>query len=248
MTFSLLALDPQTGRMGVAVASYAKIDETVPHLQEGIGAVATQGIVNPAFGHQGIALLSSGASPRAAVDALSRSDRGRDVRQFHLMDATGKAAAYTGEACPGWAGHRIGNNLSAAGNTLTGSEVLDAAFERYREQRTQGNSLPECLLAALRAAADQGGDRRGLRSAALFTTGGTSQRPVKILIRDSSQPLLEVHRYLLRAQGGSASTPSFSFSGQPGQQSAFGQQKLKQQLVTALRGQPSSINDFGGNP
>lgn len=198
MTFSILGLDPSNGDLGVAVASkFPGVHMTIPHARAGVGTVATQSYINTSFGPRGLALLENGALPAQAVEILTAGDPDRDQRQVAILDAAGRAAAFTGAACFGWAGALTGHGWSAQGNTLASADVLLAMADTF--QATTG-PLAERLLAALAAAQAAGGDRRGRQSAALLVVragggyGGRDDRYVDIPVYDHPDPVEELRR------------------------------------------------------
>src|SRR5437764_7135166 len=132
MTWSIIALD-SNGDFGVAVASrFFAVGSLCPHAASGVGALATQALVNPLYAPAALEAMARGTAPQDIVRALTAADPGRDQRQLHLIDRAGRIAAHTGAACIDWCGHRAGGSYSVAGNMLAGPRVLDdtaAAFE-----------------------------------------------------------------------------------------------------------------------
>src|SRR2546430_12094142 len=119
MTWSIIACDPLTGQIGIAVATrFFAVGARVPHIAPGIGGVATQALVNPYYGIDGVKLLREGSTPREVVDTLTAADDGRESRQLHVMDINGRIAAHTGAECVDWCGHIQGDGCSLAGNML----------------------------------------------------------------------------------------------------------------------------------
>ncbi|MFP3543641.1 DUF1028 domain-containing protein [Rhizobium sp. SIMBA_035] len=193
MTYSIVARDPSTGHLGIAVASrFFAVGGIVPHVRGGIGAVATQAFVNPLNGVDGLAMIGAGQAPEAIVAELAARDDGRDQRQFHMIDATGRNAAFTGEKCIDWAGHLIADNVSVAGNMLAGPEVIAATLAAY--QKTAGRPLAERLLEAMQAGEDAGGDKRGKQSAALVIYRDQNYTWLNIRADDHTDPLEELRR------------------------------------------------------
>jgi uncharacterized Ntn-hydrolase superfamily protein len=193
MTWSIVAKDEATGRFGIAVASkFFAVGAVVPHIAPGIGAVATQAMVNSFFGLEGLALLREGLAAAEVVARLVAGDAGRDHRQLHVVDAAGRAAAHTGAACVDWCGHRIGASFSVAGNMLAGPQVVDAAFETY----AAGAALPfpRRLVRALKAGEDVGGDKRGKQSAGLLVFGDELWAELDIRVDDHPEPIDELLR------------------------------------------------------
>ena len=193
MTYSIVARDPSTGHLGIAVASrFFAVGGIVPHVRGGIGAAATQAFVNPLNGVDGLAMLGAGQAPEAIVAELAARDDGRDQRQFHMIDATGRNAAFTGEKCIDWAGHLIADNVSVAGNMLAGPEVIAATLATY--QKTAGKPLAERLLEAMQAGENAGGDKRGKQSAALVIYRDQDYAWLNIRADDHTDPLAELRR------------------------------------------------------
>jgi uncharacterized Ntn-hydrolase superfamily protein len=199
MTWSIVARDPDTGHLGVAVASrFFAVGGIVPHIRGGIGAVATQAFVNPLYGVDGLAMLAAGKAPEEIVAALAARDAGHGQRQFHLIDGQGRNAAFTGAKCIDWAGHLIDDNVSVAGNMLTGPEVVAKTLATYKE--TAGKPLVERLLEAMQAGEDAGGDKRGRQSAALVVYRDQDYAWLSIRADDHPDPLAELRRLHAVAQ------------------------------------------------
>ncbi len=193
MTWSIIARDPKTGQFGIAVATkFFASGALVPHVASGIGAVATQALVNPLYGVNGLALLRAGKSAAATVEILIAADDGRDHRQLHVMDASGHTAVHTGAACIGWCGHGAGEGFSVAGNMLAGTQVLEETARAYEE----GSALPfaERLVAAMHAGEAAGGDKRGKQSAALRIHGEEDWADLDLRVDDHAEPLAELAR------------------------------------------------------
>jgi len=165
-TFSIVARDPNTGELGVAVQSHwFSVGAIVPWADAGVGAVATQSFVDPSYGPLGLAIMRSGRSAPDALKALLAGDEGRDVRQVAMIDAQGRVDAWTGKSDIEAAGHHVGKDYSVQANLMSNDRVwpaMAAAFEA-----TKGD-LAERMLAALDAAQASGGDIRGRQSAALI--------------------------------------------------------------------------------
>src|SRR5215467_10212093 len=167
-TFSIVAIDPQNGDMGVAVASrYFSVGSVVPWALADVGAIATQANVNVGYGPQAIDLLRQGLTAPEALKKLLADDKfpGKDGRQVAIVDAKGNVAAYTGPKAPNWAGDRQGKTWSAQGNILVGAQVPEAMGKAF--ESTQGE-LAEKLFAALKAGDAAGGDARGRQSASML--------------------------------------------------------------------------------
>jgi uncharacterized Ntn-hydrolase superfamily protein len=199
MTWSIVARDPETGHLGIAVASrFFGVGGVVPHIRGGVGAVATQAFVNPLNGVDGLALLGAGEAPQRIVTQLAARDDGRDQRQFHLIDAEGRNAAHTGIQCIDWAGHLVEDGVSVAGNMLAGPQVLDKTLETYR--KASGMPLAERLLEAMQAGEDAGGDKRGRQSAALVVYRDQDYAWLSLRADDHGDPLAELRRLYAVAQ------------------------------------------------
>ena len=165
MTFSIVAVDPEKGDLGVAVASkFIAVGAVVPWVRTGVGAVATQAWANVKFGPLILYLLENHYSPRQAVETILAGDPKREHRQIGVVSAKGEVYAYTGEKCIPYAGHVIGDKYTVQGNILVGEEVLEAMASAFEKAKGE---LVDKLLAALKAGDEKGGDRRGRQSAAV---------------------------------------------------------------------------------
>jgi uncharacterized Ntn-hydrolase superfamily protein len=192
MTWSIIARDNATGQFGIAVATrFFAVGARVPHIAANIGAIATQALVNPYYGIDGLKLLREGRIPREVVDTLISADSGRESRQLHIMDASGRIASHTGRDCVDWCGHIEGNGFSIAGNMLAGASVLDDTAKAYRS-----SELPfaQRLIAAMRAGEAAGGDKRGKQSAALLIHGDEEWSALDLRVDDHADPLSELER------------------------------------------------------
>jgi uncharacterized Ntn-hydrolase superfamily protein len=201
-TFSIVAIDPQTGEMGVAVASrYFSVGSVVPWAMADVGAVATQANVNVGYGQQALDLLRQGLTAPEALKKILADDKfeGKDGRQVAIVDAKGNVAAYTGPNAPKWAGDRQGKTWSAQGNILVGAQVPESMGKAF--EATQGE-LAEKLFAALKAGDAAGGDARGRQSASILVVkklGGrniNNDRVVYINVDDNPDPFTELRRLL----------------------------------------------------
>jgi len=192
MTWSLIARDAD-GALGVAIASrFFAVGALCPHVASGVGAIATQALVNPRYAEPGLALLLQGTPPAEAIRVLTEPDLGRDHRQLHMIDAKGRSAAYTGRACIAWCGDRSGDGYSAAGNMLVGPEVLAETAAAY--EGTSGLPFAERLLAALEAGDAAGGDKRGRQSAAIVIATTESYPSLSLRVDDHESPFIELRR------------------------------------------------------
>ena len=193
MTWSIIARDTATGQIGIAVATrFFAVGARVPHIAADIGGVATQALVNPYYGIDGIRMLREGRSPQEIVSALTEADDGRESRQFHILDAAGRIAAFTGKDCVDWCGHLAGDRFSIAGNMLAGADVLEETAKTY----LAGESLPFArrLIAAMRAGEAAGGDKRGKQSAALLIHEREEWSALDLRVDDHDDPLAELGR------------------------------------------------------
>ncbi|MDB5373861.1 MAG: pilus assembly protein [Belnapia sp.] len=193
MTWSILARDSETGELGVAVATrFFAVGAVCPRVEGGIGALATQALVNPMLGILGMERLRAGEAPAALLEALLAGDAGRDHRQFHLMAADGTVVQHTGTACVDWCGHVAGPDVSVAGNMLAGPQVVLATRDAWLA--TAGQPMAERLLAALEAGEATGGDKRGKQSAALPVARRDPYPARAIRVDDHPDPLAELRR------------------------------------------------------
>jgi uncharacterized Ntn-hydrolase superfamily protein len=201
MTYSIVARDPETGRLGVAVQShYLGVGPVVPWLEAGVGAVATQASVNISFGPLGLELLRAGRSADAVVAALVASDPQAQVRQLGVVDAKGGAAAHTGTDCIPACGHLVGEGFTVQGNLLERDSCWPAMAAAYRSALADGAPFVERLLRAMEAAEAEGGDVRGRQSAAIMIVSGDLQqaawrgRLLDMRIEDHPDPVPELRR------------------------------------------------------
>jgi uncharacterized Ntn-hydrolase superfamily protein len=193
MTWSIIARDSVTGQIGIAVATkFFAVGARVPHIAAGFGGIATQALVNPYYGIDGVKLLRGGKSPREIVDALIAADPGRESRQLHIMDVSGHVAAHTGNECVEWCGHVHGDGFSIAGNMLAGAAVLDDTAKAY--QANAALPLARRLIAAMRAGERAGGDKRGRQSAALLIHGSEEWSDLDLRVDDHFDPMAELER------------------------------------------------------
>ncbi|MBO9307544.1 DUF1028 domain-containing protein, partial [Thermomicrobium sp.] len=197
-TFSIVAIDPATGELGVAVASkFLAVGAVVPWARAGVGAVATQSYANVSYGPTGLELMAAGYSAGETLARLLADDPERELRQVGIVDARGGTATFTGSACHAWAGGRTGPGYAVQGNILTGPEVVDAMAHAF--ETTEG-PLAARLLAALAAGDAAGGDRRGKQSAALLVVkerggyGGYTDRFIDLRVDDHPEPVAELQR------------------------------------------------------
>jgi uncharacterized Ntn-hydrolase superfamily protein len=197
-TFSIVARDAETGDIGVAVQShYFSVGPIVPWAEPGVGAVATQSLVEVSYGPKGLELMKDGRSAEQALKELLAEDDHAEVRQVAMVDAKGNVAAHTGEKCIADAGDHVGKGYSVQANLMANDKVWDAMARAY--ERSNGD-LAERLLAALEAAQAAGGDIRGQQSAAIvIVKGKRSSRPwadriMDLRVEDSPKPIAELRR------------------------------------------------------
>jgi uncharacterized Ntn-hydrolase superfamily protein len=197
-TFSIVASDPDTEALGVAVQSkFLAVGAVVPWARAGVGAVATQALANYNYGLRGLELMGRGATARETVEALISSDDEREHRQLGVVDAAGRAATFTGDECFEWAGGITGEHYAAQGNILVGRETVEALARTFEDTRGE---LAGRLLAALDAGQRAGGDSRGKQSAALLVVregggyGGDNDRVVDLRVDDHPEPIRELIR------------------------------------------------------
>jgi uncharacterized Ntn-hydrolase superfamily protein len=189
VTYSLVARDPSTAELGVAVQSHwFSVGGVVPHVREGRGAVALQSVPEVAHGGRILDRLGDGATPDEALEAVLRDDPGEAMRQTAVVDAEGRVAVHTGASCIAHAGHVTGEGFSCQANMMARETVPDAMAAAFR---TASGPLPERLLAALQAAEGEGGDLRGRQSAALVAGG------VELRVEDHPDPVGELGRLLV---------------------------------------------------
>jgi uncharacterized Ntn-hydrolase superfamily protein len=203
-TFSIVAFDPASGDLGVAVQSkFFGVGSVVPWAKADVGAIATQAWANTTFGPEGLALLENGESAREVVETLTAGDDRRDRRQLGVVDANGTAASWTGARCLAWAGHHEGEHFCVQGNILAGEAVVAGMAAAYAAaQAKEFTELADWLVAALAAGQAAGGDRRGMQSAALLVVragggyGGQNDRYIDIRVEDHETPIEELARLL----------------------------------------------------
>lgn len=199
-TYSIVARDPETGQMGVAVQSHwFSVGSVVAWGEAGVGVVATQSFVNPSFGIRGLELLKQGLSPQETVNRLISEDNAPEVRQLAILDVKGRVATHTGNMCVDEAGHVQGNNYSCQANMMLKNTVWQAMAEAF--ETTQA-PLAEKLMAALEAAENEGGDIRGRQSCAILVVSGENtgkpwvDRIIDLRVEDHPESIKEMKRIL----------------------------------------------------
>jgi uncharacterized Ntn-hydrolase superfamily protein len=192
MTWSIIARDT-SGAFGIAIASrFFAVGALCLAARSGVGAVATQALVNPMYARAALDALAQGGSPARIIEQITAADEGRAHRQVHLIDMRGRSAGYTGASCIEWCGHEAGENFSVAGNMLAGAQVLEATAQAWRTD----HKLPfaERLIAALAAGDGQGGDKRGKQAAALLIHTTEEYPALDIRVDDHAEPIEELRR------------------------------------------------------
>jgi len=199
-TFSIVGFDPETGELGVAVASkFLAVGSVVPYAKAGVGAVATQAFANTTYGPEGLRLLSVGMNPQDVLEKITGKDEEKERRQVGIVGANGVSATFTGKECIPWAGGKAGRYCACQGNILVCEATVDAmalAFE------TSEGELGVRLVKALKAGEDAGGDARGKQSAALLVVkeeggyGGFNDRYMDLRVDDHPEPIDELERIL----------------------------------------------------
>ncbi len=199
-TFSIVARDSATGEMGVAVQSHwFSVGSVVSWAEAGVGAIATQSLVNVSFGPRGLELLKAGKTAQETLDELLGSDEGREFRQVAIVDSRGNVAVHTGDKCIGEAGHIKGENFSVQANMMLNETVWGEMSEAFKNAR---GSLAERMVAALKAAQKVGGDIRGQQSAALLVVKGESTGKewedvlIDLRVEDDPDAVSEIARLL----------------------------------------------------
>lgn len=198
-TFSIVAYDPATGEFGAAVQSHYFRVADVIWAEAGVGVVATQSLVDFAYGPLGLAMMRNGKTATQALNGLLASDSSNAVRQVAMIDRNGNVASHTGSKCIAEAGYHVGKYYSAQANLMLKNTVWDAMAKAFE---TTTGDLSERLMAALDAAQAEGGDIRGMQSAAILIVSGkpTGQvwrdRLVDLRVDDSPEPLKELRRLL----------------------------------------------------
>lgn len=198
-TYSIVARDPVTGEMGVAVQSHwFSVGTSVSWAEAGVGAVATQSFTNKSFGPRGLELLRQGLTAQQVLDKLLSDDAGREVRQVAILDAQGGVATHTGKDCIQYADHIKGQGYSVQSNMMLTNKVSKAMSVAY--EKSAGKPLAERLILALEAAQAAGGDIRGQQSAALIIVPAKStgkpweERTVDLRVDDHPTPVKELRR------------------------------------------------------
>jgi len=199
-TFSIVAFDPSSKELGVAVHSrYFSVGSVVPWAEADVGAIATQSFVNVSYGPRGLQLLKKGLTVDEVIDRLTKEDGAKEYRQLGIIDSKSNANAFTGKKCLEWAGSKVGKNYAAQGNILAGEEVVKNMGRKFESTR---GDLAERLVASLEGGEEAGGDARGRQSAALlvvkkgFGRAGYGDRYIDLRVEDHPNPIEELKRLL----------------------------------------------------
>jgi len=200
MTFSIVARDPASGDLGIAIASKAlAVGAIAPFARANVGAISTQAMPNVAYGPDALARLAAGEDPESILAALTAADAMGAHRQAGIVDAQGRSATWTGASCLEWAGGRVGPGVAVQGNILAGPDVVDAMLAAFEAET---GTFPRRLIAALRAGDQAGGDKRGRQSAALLVRrekgglAGLDDRWIDLRVDDHTDPTAELARLL----------------------------------------------------
>lgn len=249
-TFSIVANDAEQQELGVATQSkFLAVGSVVPWARAGTGAVATQSWANTSFGPRGLELLDRGADPNEAIQLLLADDPERESRQVGIVDATGRAATFTGAACYPWAGGRAGCDHACQGNILVSGATVDAMSGAF--EASAGQELAARLVGALRAGQAAGGDSRGQQSAALLVVkprggyGGFNDRYLDLRVDDHAEPIGELARLLRLHQlyYPRPDEPTLPLSGETERELAEGLRKLGYIESDQLTSDPEAVRD-----
>lgn len=198
MTFSIVARDPASGDLGIAVQSkFPSVGSLVPWVATDAGVIATQALANLEYGRTGLKLLRSGATAQQVLSILLENDEGREQRQVGIVDLNGNAVSFTGNECYDWAGGLVGEGVACQGNILVGKETVENMLKTYND--TDGD-LAEKLMCALEAGQKAGGDSRGQQSANLLVYrfnggyGGGSDVYIDVRVDDHPNATAELRR------------------------------------------------------
>ncbi len=199
-TYSIVARDPETGQLGVAVQSHwFSVGSVVPWVKSGVGAVATQSLTDVTYGPLGLELMAAGKTAEQTLKGLLQTDEHPEWRQVGMIDAKGNRAAHTGKHCIREAGHVVGENFIVMANLMEKNTVWEAMADAFRKS---DGDLAEKMLAALEAAQREGGDIRGRQSAAMIIVRGQStgedykDKIINLRVEDNPDPLGELRRLL----------------------------------------------------
>jgi uncharacterized Ntn-hydrolase superfamily protein len=197
-TFSIVAYDPETKELGIAVQSkFIAVGAVVPFAKAGVGAVATQAFANTTFGPKALELMEKGDKPEDILTKILEPDKDRERRQVGIVNAKGQAASFTGKKCMEWAGGITEENFCCQGNILAAEEVVKGMAKAFQSAK---GDLGDRLIAALQGGQEAGGDKRGMQSAALLIVhegwgyGGFNDRYRDLRVDDHEKPIDELKR------------------------------------------------------
>lgn len=192
-TFSIVAHCARTNMLGVAVATAVPaVGAMCPYVKSGVGAVSTQSWVNPYLAIEALRLIEAGTSAPLALDAVLANDDAKDLRQIGIVDAKGRAAAWTGKSCTLWCGDIVDTHVAVQGNMLTGGATIGSMIDMFRG--TPELDLAERLLRAMEAGQAAGGDRRGKQSAALRVHHFEEYPWLDLRVDEHANPIAELRR------------------------------------------------------
>ncbi|HLU53529.1 MAG TPA: DUF1028 domain-containing protein [Acidimicrobiia bacterium] len=198
MTYSVIAYDPESGAYGVAVQSHwFNVGRTAPWVRFGVGAVVTQALTDPSYGWRGLDAMSDGVPAGDALERLLADDSERDRRQVAFVDSDGRVAVHTGSRCIAHAGHVVGEGWAVLGNLLASERVVEAMAEVF--PRSKG-TLAERMVSTLEVAQENGGDLRGVQSAAIRVAPGQEELEegfeagIDFSVPDHPDPIAELRR------------------------------------------------------
>ena len=199
-TFSIVAFDPETKELGVAVQSrFLAVGSIVPWAEAGVGAIATQARGNPTYGPRGLSLLKEGKSPEEVINLLVENDSEKEHRQIGIIDSKGNSVNFTGKECNDWAGASKGENFTAQGNILVDEKTIEQMASTFQNEK---GDLADRLIGSLKAGQKAGGDSRGKQAAALYVVkenggyGGYNDRYIDLRVDDHENPIEELERLL----------------------------------------------------
>jgi uncharacterized Ntn-hydrolase superfamily protein len=192
-TFSITAKCKKSGMLGVAVSTARPaVGSLAPYAKAGVGAIATQALVNPYFGIDGLRFLSENNDAQQTLSRLLEEDKGRERRQVAIVDRHGKTAAFTGADTVSWQGHLEGEQFVVAGNMLTGPETIEAMYKTFNS--LEDKPFPERLLQTLQSGQESGGDKRGKQSAAIYIVHEEEYPYIDLRVDEHENPVLELIR------------------------------------------------------
>ena len=194
MTYSIIATVPETGEMGIAVASrFFACGAMVPYMAKD-AIIASQAFINPLWGTEGLEMLENNKSLDEILQNLKQRDLGQHSRQFHAISKTGEIVHHTGSKCVAWAGHVQGKNVSVAGNMLVGSKVVEDTMQAWIDNPHK--TISERLLLAMEVGEAAGGDKRGKQAAGLKISNGQPYPILDLRVDDHADPLSELRRLI----------------------------------------------------